>query len=51
LPSGYRVVVIEKHDHFQFTWALPRFSVVSGHERKAFIPYHGYLKSSPTGST
>ncbi|KAK4152282.1 apoptosis-inducing factor 2 [Chaetomidium leptoderma] len=35
----YRVVVIEPNTHFNFTWVLPRFSVVGGHEHKAFIPY------------
>jgi NADH dehydrogenase FAD-containing subunit len=50
LPSGYRVVLIEKNEWFQFTWAFPRFCVVTGHEWKAFIPYGGYLKGSPKGS-
>ncbi|KAI1246717.1 hypothetical protein MGN70_010596 [Eutypa lata] len=41
----YRVVVIEPHSHFHFTWVLPRFCVVPDHEHKAFIPYGGgYLK-------
>ncbi|PYI06235.1 FAD/NAD(P)-binding domain-containing protein [Aspergillus sclerotiicarbonarius CBS 121057] len=43
LPTGYRVVVVEKNSHFQLTWVLPRFSVVPGHEEKGFIPYTGYL--------
>ncbi|KAI0132142.1 hypothetical protein BJ170DRAFT_232800 [Xylariales sp. AK1849] len=37
--APYRVVVVEPHSHFHFTWVLPRFSVVPGHEHKAFIPY------------
>ncbi|KAI1140180.1 FAD/NAD(P)-binding domain-containing protein [Hypoxylon sp. FL0543] len=41
--SEYRVVVVEPRDHFHFTWVLPRFCVVEGHEHKAFIPYGGYL--------
>ncbi|KAI2606322.1 FAD/NAD(P)-binding domain-containing protein [Hypoxylon fragiforme] len=41
--SVYRVVVIEPHDHLHFTWVLPRFCVVGGHEHKAFIPYGGHL--------
>ncbi|KAI1370762.1 FAD/NAD(P)-binding domain-containing protein [Hypoxylon crocopeplum] len=45
--SEYRVVVVEPRDHFHFTWVLPRFCVVEGHEHKAFIPYGGYL---PSGS-
>ncbi|KKY25734.1 putative mercuric reductase [Phaeomoniella chlamydospora] len=50
LPTGYRVVIVEKNSHFNFTWVLPRFSVVSGHEHKAFIPYGPYLKGAPEGS-
>ncbi|KAJ8123982.1 hypothetical protein ONZ43_g194 [Nemania bipapillata] len=45
--SPFRVVVIEPHDHFHFTWVLPRFSVVEGHEEKAFIPYGPYLNHIP----
>lgn len=47
--SPYHVVVIEPHDHFHFTWVLPRFSVVEGHEDKAFIPYGPYLRQVPDG--
>ncbi|KAJ5260504.1 hypothetical protein N7478_012109 [Penicillium angulare] len=47
LPSGYRVVVIEKNTHFQLTWVLPRFCVVDGHDNKAFIPYGSYMKGPP----
>ena len=49
IPSGYRVIVIERNSHFQFTWVLPRFSVVEGHDVKAFIPYGPYLRA-PSGS-
>ncbi|KAK0634303.1 hypothetical protein B0T17DRAFT_484583 [Bombardia bombarda] len=35
----YRVVVVEPNTHFNFTWVLPRFCVLEGHEDKAFIPY------------
>ncbi|KAH6605772.1 apoptosis-inducing factor [Trichoderma cornu-damae] len=48
--SPYRVVVIEPNSHFQFTWVLPRFCVVKGHEHKAFIPYGGYMTGVPEGS-
>ncbi|KAI8953266.1 hypothetical protein F4801DRAFT_576720 [Xylaria longipes] len=47
--SPYRVVVVEPHDHFHFTWVLPRFSVVDGHEHKAFIPYGAYIRHIPDG--
>ncbi|KAK0384521.1 hypothetical protein NLU13_8607 [Sarocladium strictum] len=50
LPSsGYQVVVIEPNSHFQFSWLLPRFCVVEGHEHKAFIPYEGWRKNLPDG--
>jgi NADH dehydrogenase FAD-containing subunit len=49
VPSGYRVVVIEKNTHFQLTWVLPRFCTVDGHDDKVFIPYGPYVKS-PEGS-
>ncbi|KAK3683317.1 hypothetical protein B0T22DRAFT_411239 [Podospora appendiculata] len=35
----WRVVVVEPNSHFNFTWVLPRFCVLEGHEHKAFIPY------------
>ncbi|KAI0474233.1 FAD/NAD(P)-binding domain-containing protein [Xylaria cf. heliscus] len=47
--SPYRVVVVEPHDHFHFTWVLPRFSVIEGHEHKVFIPYGPYLRHLPDG--
>ncbi|KAK8069048.1 FAD/NAD(P)-binding protein [Apiospora phragmitis] len=46
--SPYRVVIIEPHSHFHFTWVLPRFCVVE-QEHKAFIPYGPYLKGAPEG--
>lgn len=46
--SPYRVVIIEPHSHFHFTWVLPRFCVIE-QEHKAFIPYGPYLKGSPEG--
>ncbi|EHK44202.1 hypothetical protein TRIATDRAFT_87269 [Trichoderma atroviride IMI 206040] len=48
--SPYRVVVVEPNSHFHFTWVLPRFCVVKGHEHKAFIPYGGYLDGVIEGS-
>lgn len=46
----YRLIIIEPHSHFNFTWVLPRFSVVGGHEHKAFIPYTpDFFARSPKG--
>jgi len=50
VPTGYRVVIVEKSSHFQFTWVFPRFSVIGGHEHKAFIPYGPWLSGAPEGS-
>lgn len=46
----YRIIVIEPHSHFNFTWVLPRFCVVEGHEHKAFIPYTPeFFSQAPEG--
>ncbi|KAH9915636.1 iron uptake cluster protein [Amylocystis lapponica] len=39
LPQGWRVVVVDRNSHFNHLFALPRYSIVSGYEHKAFIPY------------
>ncbi|EAT90306.2 hypothetical protein SNOG_02094 [Parastagonospora nodorum SN15] len=49
LPTGYRVVLIEKNSHFNYVFAFPRFSVVGGYEKFAFIPYEGLAKGAPKG--
>lgn len=49
LPTGYRVVLIEKNSHFNYLFNFPRFSVLPGHEHKAFIPYDGIARNSPAG--
>ncbi|TEA13367.1 Fe-regulated protein 8 [Colletotrichum sidae] len=45
LPANgpYRLIIVEPNRHWQFTWTLPRFCVVEGHEAKTFIPYGPYL--------
>lgn len=49
LPSGYRVILVEKNTHFHYPFVFPRFSVVKGHEPKAFIPYDEILYSGRKG--
>ncbi|KAL4874584.1 hypothetical protein BJY04DRAFT_203576 [Aspergillus karnatakaensis] len=49
LPSGYRVLWIEKNSHLNYCFAFPRFSVVSGLEGKAFIPYTGVEEGAVQG--
>ncbi|KAF8867322.1 putative amid-like NADH oxidoreductase [Acephala macrosclerotiorum] len=48
LPTGYRVVLIEKNSHFKHLFNFPRYSV-TGNEKKAFIPYTGLGKNAPEG--
>lgn len=43
LPSGYKVILVEKNTHFHYPFVFPRYSVVRGHEPKAFIPYDEIL--------
>lgn len=50
LPSGYKVILIEKNSHFYYTFNFPRYSVLQGHEQQAFIPFQGLFKSAPNGS-
>jgi thioredoxin reductase len=49
LPSGYRVVLVEKNSHLNYLFAFPRFSVVKGYEQYAFIPYSSLAKGVPRG--
>jgi NADH dehydrogenase FAD-containing subunit len=49
LPTGYRVVLIEKNSHFNFSFNFPRYSVLCGHEARAFIPYDATGKYCPPG--
>ncbi|KZT51267.1 FAD/NAD(P)-binding domain-containing protein [Calocera cornea HHB12733] len=39
LPDGWRVLLVEKQSHFNHLYVFPRYTVVQGHEHKAFIPY------------
>ncbi|KAF2160318.1 hypothetical protein M409DRAFT_70494 [Zasmidium cellare ATCC 36951] len=50
VPTGYRVVLIERNSHFNYTFNFPRYTVLQGHERLAFIPYDHIAKSLPVGS-
>ncbi|KAL2214189.1 putative apoptosis-inducing factor [Sarocladium strictum] len=47
--SNYNIVVIEPNSHLQFSWTIPRFCVVEGHEAKAFIPYDRWRKTMRPG--
>ncbi|KAI7767482.1 hypothetical protein LZL87_010810 [Fusarium oxysporum] len=49
LPSGYRVILIEKHSHFNYAFSFPRNSVLSGREHNAFITYDNIAAGAPDG--
>jgi NAD(P)H-nitrite reductase large subunit len=49
LPTGYKAVWIEKNSHLNYSFNFPRFSVLTGHEQTAFIPYDGIAKGAPKG--
>lgn len=47
LPTGWRVIMIEKKSHYQFTWNFPRITVVPGHDEKCFIPFPRQFSTAP----
>lgn len=49
LPTGYKVTLIERNTHFNFSWVFPRFAVLPGYESLAFIPYEGIARNAPKG--
>lgn len=49
LPTGYKVVWIEKNSHLNYSFVFPRFSVMANNEHTAFIPYDGVGQSGPVG--
>lgn len=49
LPTGYKVVWIEKNSHMNYSFVFPRFSVMTQHERTAFIPYDDMARGAPSG--
>ncbi|KZV91870.1 FAD/NAD(P)-binding domain-containing protein [Exidia glandulosa HHB12029] len=49
LPTGWRVVWVEKNSHLNYSFNFPRFSVMTGHEHEAFIPYDGVARGAPKG--
>lgn len=49
LPTGYKAVWIEKNSHLNYSFNFPRYSVLTGHEGAAFIPYDGMTKDTIPG--
>lgn len=50
IPSGYKVILIEKNSHFNHVFNFPRYSVMQGSKGKAFVPYDGLAAGQPTGA-
>lgn len=50
LPTGYRVLLVERNSHFNYLFKFPRYSVIKGHEHTAFIPYDGIVRKAPHGA-
>ncbi|KIJ58471.1 hypothetical protein HYDPIDRAFT_102602, partial [Hydnomerulius pinastri MD-312] len=50
LPSGWRVVLVDRNSHFNHVYNLPRYAVLPGHEHKAFIPYHNLFNIPSTSN-
>jgi NADH dehydrogenase FAD-containing subunit len=48
LPTGFKVVWIEKNSHLNYSLSFPRNSVMTGHERTVFISYDGVARGAPT---
>lgn len=49
VDGSWNIIIIEPNQHYQFTWTLPRFCVIEGHEEKTFIPYGPYLPERARG--
>lgn len=49
LPSGYRVVLVEKNSHMHYAFSFPRNAVFSGRETRALIPYDNLAAGAPDG--
>ncbi|KAM5440978.1 hypothetical protein MferCBS31731_004117 [Microsporum ferrugineum] len=49
LPTGYKIVLVEKNSHLNYSFNFPRFSVMKGHEHEALIPYDGIADGAPAG--
>ncbi|KAI0005256.1 hypothetical protein F4779DRAFT_630147 [Xylariaceae sp. FL0662B] len=49
LPTGYRVILVEKNSHFNYLFNFPRYSVLQHREHLAFIPYDGIASDAPAG--
>jgi apoptosis-inducing factor 2 len=49
LPTRYRVVLVEKNSHFNYSFNFPRFLVMSGYEHQAFVPHDRFSRGAPAG--
>ncbi|WVN86741.1 uncharacterized protein L203_101913 [Cryptococcus depauperatus CBS 7841] len=51
LPPNWRVIVIDRNSHFNHIYAFPRFTVMSKHSPKGFIPYKRMFDPKPKSTT
>ncbi|OWZ57378.1 oxidoreductase [Cryptococcus neoformans c45] len=51
LPPNWRLIVIDRNSHFNHVYAFPRFTVMSHHAPKGFIPYKRMLEPQPKASS
>ncbi|KAF9232991.1 hypothetical protein BU15DRAFT_54458 [Melanogaster broomeanus] len=51
LPSGWRVVLVDRNSHFNHVYNFPRYAVLPGHEHKAFIPYDNIFNNPSLSSS
>lgn len=49
LPTGHKAVCIEKNSHLNYSFNLPQYSILTGYENMAFIPYDTVAKGGPAG--
>ncbi|THU96823.1 FAD/NAD(P)-binding domain-containing protein [Dendrothele bispora CBS 962.96] len=50
LPEGWRIVVIDRNSHLNHVYVMPRYSVLGGHEHKAFCPMNNIFNLPPSSS-
>ncbi|THC92650.1 hypothetical protein EYZ11_007880 [Aspergillus tanneri] len=48
--NEYNAVWDEKNSHLNYSFSFPLFSVLTGHEQTAFIPYDDVAKGAPAGT-
>ncbi|PPQ85979.1 hypothetical protein CVT25_001678 [Psilocybe cyanescens] len=50
VPEGWKVILIDRNSHANHVYVMPRYTVLPGHEYKAFIPYDKVFLVDPPKS-